>query len=774
MSKNIIITVITAIFLSVLSLQAGVIGSWKTYLAHSNIQQIIPADNHIFVLSDNSLYSYNTADKSITTYDKSVQLSDHYITNIAWSKKAGKLVIIYADSNIDLMDIQGQVTNISSIYSKQMTENKTINSITIKDEYAYLSCGFGIIKLNLTRGEISDSYNLGVNIVNTVITADAIYANQYNRKGIWRVATTANLLDKNNWQKITSTSPTYIFNLNNTIVGIADNIISKLVSNNTVYSFSTVETYDFLFEQVAYSNDKVLIYGKNNNLIISDLQHINRISHNMPIFAYSGVQNQYYTSSKQGELVDVQIDNNKLTITSSGIKPEGPKYNYFNTMLFTNGQLYTTGGDWNDINETHRPGTVQVMDEDNNWTIYQDQIDTLIHQQYDDIRNIAVDPRDKDHVFVGGGGTGIFEFKLGKLVNNFTDDGLTPLGTAITDANGNKDLNYVRVDGLIFDTSGNLWMLNSESRSALVRFTADRKWESFNNPIFYSDNGKSWNTMRATIIDRDHRLWWVNRHWNQKMIYSFDPATKEAFSYNNFTNQDGITGNNIKAVNCIQQDIEGNIWIGTDQGPYLLPYTSYGNSNTTFEQVKVPRNDGTNYADYLLSSINITAIAIDGGGRKWFGTDGNGVYLISRDNMTQLQHFTSSNSSLLSDKIESIAINGNNGEVFFGTDMGLCSYISDATETSDEMTKDNVYAYPNPVKANYTGLITIVGLTLDADVKITTSNGILVAQGRSNGGTFTWDGRDQQGKHVASGIYMVHTATSDGNKGTVCKIAVIK
>ena len=89
------------------------------------------------------------------------------------------------------------------------------------------------------------------------------------------------------------------------------------------------------------------------------------------------------------------------------------------------------------------------------------------------------------------------------------------------------------------------------------------------------------------------------------------------------------------------------------------------------------------------------------------------------------------------------------------------------------MTKDNVWAYPNPVKPDYTGLITITGLSFDADIKIVTSNGILVNQGRSTGGTYTWNAKDQKGKRVASGIYMVETATNDGRKGTVCKIAII-
>ena len=141
--------------------------------------------------------------------------------------------------------------------------------------------------------------------------------------------------------------------------------------------------------------------------------------------------------------------------------------------------------------------------------------------------------------------------------------------------------------------------------------------------------------------------------------------------------------------------------------------------------------------------------------------------------MTQLQNFTTENSLLFSNNIESMVIDNETGELFIGTESGLCSYMTDATSASVEMTKDNVYAYPNPVVADYDGLITIVGLTLNADVKILSTSGQLVAQGRSNGGTFTWNGCDRSGRRVASGVYMVATATSDGKKGTVCKIAVI-
>ena len=196
--------------------------------------------------------------------------------------------------------------------------------------------------------------------------------------------------------------------------------------------------------------------------------------------------------------------------------------------------------------------------------------------------------------------------------------------------------------------------------------------------------------------------------------------------------------------------------------------------DNTVTQVKVPRNDGSDFADYLLTGAVITSIAIDGAGRKWIGTQGSGVYLISADNMSEVNHFTTDNSPILSNTIESLAVNDETGEVYIGTSSGLCSYMGDATSAVETMTKDNVYAFPNPVPSGYNGLITIRGLSFDADVKILTVSGRLVAQGRSNGGTFTWNGRDTQGRRVASGVYMIATATSDGKAGVVAKVAVVR
>ena len=281
--------------------------------------------------------------------------------------------------------------------------------------------------------------------------------------------------------------------------------------------------------------------------------------------------------------------------------------------------------------------------------------------------------------------------------------------------------------------------------------------------------------MKNIIIDSYGKMWFVNNNHYLPAFYQYDIDNDYITAYETIINQDGIKLSNYYGLRCVTEDLNQNIWIGTDKGLFVFERNEINNGGSILTQIKVPRNDGTDYADYLLANTDISCIAIDGGNRKWIGTNGLGVYLISADNMEQVHHFTSDNSSLLSNTVLSIAINKSTGEVFFGTEDGLCSYMSDATEPATEMTDDTVYAYPNPVDfKNYNGFITITGLTYNADVKILSSSGSLIREGRSTGGTFLWDGRDKNGKRVASGVYMVATATSDGQKGTVCKIAIVK
>lgn len=650
------------------------IGDWKAYMSYYEVQEIEEAGNLIFVQASNSLYVYNKNDQSIQTFSKVDYLSDCEISHIAYNKSAKRLVISYSNGNIDLMNTNNyEVTNLSDYYNASIAEDKTVNDIYNNSNYAYLCTGFGIVKINVSQAEISDTYNLGFKVNWCEIDGNTIYAYSQSN-GKYSANLSANLLDKSNWNRVGN-----------------------------------------------------------------------------------------YTSKPQE-------DKSELKALVNTLNPGGPKYNYFGFIKYANNQLYTCGGGFS-YSELARQGCVQVLNGDS-WQIYEDELNKETGYSYIDTDVLDIDPTDNKHVFVGGR-TGMYEFQDGKFIHAYTNDNTNDiLQTASTVGNNNKE--YVIVNALKYDSEGNLWGFNSISPStSLFTYTKEKQWVTHHKTTFMPSEDRSLENVNHIIEDSRGLLWFCNNHWNFPYLYCYQPSTDATISYKTYINQDG-TDVTVGYTRAIAEDKNNNIWIGTNVGPLMLEPTQITQENPYFTQIKVPRNDGTNYADYLLSGVDISCIAIDKANRKWFGTHGNGVYLISDDNIQQLQHFTMTNSPLLSDNIESIAINSNTGEVYFGTTLGLCSYQSDANSINAGMTKENVWAYPNPVKPDYTGNITITGLSYNADIKIVTSNGTLVNQGSSNGGSYQWDGRDLKGKKVASGIYMVETATNDGSKGTVCKIAIIR
>ena len=204
--KRLALILLLIVQLSIFNSQLSIaqIGTWRAYMSYYEPQQIVKAGaNTLFVRASNSLYSYNLNDHSITTFDNVNTLSDTYISMIAWNQKVKRLMVVYESTNIDLLDLDGDVTNISSYYSKSMTKDKTVNNIYIYNEFAYLCTGFGIVKINMDRAEISESYILDQNINAIVIDNKTIYAR--NKQGVvYKATLTDNLIDKTNWQTTTT------------------------------------------------------------------------------------------------------------------------------------------------------------------------------------------------------------------------------------------------------------------------------------------------------------------------------------------------------------------------------------------------------------------------------------------------------------------------------------------------------------------------------------------------------------------------------------------
>ncbi len=273
------------LLLTVLSLSAQKIGQWNAYMAYGDITDIEPAGKTIYVLSSKDLFSYNVNDMSVSTYNKINLLNDTEISHIAWCAGAKRLAIIYSNQNIDLLDNSGNVININDYYNKSMTEDKTINNITINGNYAYLSTGFGILKVNIKDAEISNTYNLGMNITDCAISGNMIYAQ--TSSGIYSGNISDNLLDKNNWH-------------------ITYDPVSFNDANDIAISFEN-----------GYAEYTV----------------------------YDNTNKCYWSNQSDGKLQGYKIESdNTKTIIAKDINPDGPKYNAFGFIKLAGNKLYTVNG----------------------------------------------------------------------------------------------------------------------------------------------------------------------------------------------------------------------------------------------------------------------------------------------------------------------------------------------------------------------------------------------------------------------------------------------
>ncbi len=333
-----------------------------------------------------------------------------------------------------------------------------------------------------------------------------------------------------------------------------------------------------------------------------------------------------------------------------------------------------------------------------------------------------------------------------------------------------SNANLVNISGLDFDSYHNLWVANSGAPNILSVYKNNGEWKSFSFGGLLSGGDIS-----ELLVDNYDQKWIIRR--TDGIIVFTDNGTIDDVTddktkiLHSSSGQGNIPGS---SVYTFATDNDGEVWVGTDKGigVFYSPENIFvSGANYDAQQILVPRNDGSGLADYLLETELVTAIAVDGANRKWVGTERAGVFLFSEDGLEQIHQFTVDNSPLLSNNIISISITVD-GEVFIGTANGIISYKGTATPPAPPGSK--VYAYPNPVRENFTGLIAIKGLENNSYIKITDSYGNLVYETKSEGGQAVWDGNNFNGEHVATGIYMVFAVTTDKTEKVVTKILVVR
>jgi hypothetical protein len=368
------------------------------------------------------------------------------------------------------------------------------------------------------------------------------------------------------------------------------------------------------------------------------------------------------------------------------------------------------------------------------------------------------------------------EYRDGKFVQRYDADN-SPLVSILPEASAYY--NYVSCSALEFDENANLWLAQQQVDVILRVKKAAGGWTELSHESLVGANkldrffftSSSYNGERIRLLSSNG---WVNTG-----LFAFTVNSNLKFTASrlcsNWLNEAGVKITPERYF-CFSEESDGSIWMGTDMGLYILedPRTVFASGTPQLHQIIINRDDGSGLADYLFDGIPITAMTRDAKGNKWVGTDGSGVYRISSDGQVQQYHYDTSNSPLPSNTVNDIAVNPFTGEVAVATMEGLVLLKTGEVPAAESLDYDNILIYPNPVVPGYHGLITITGLTENAEVKILSSSGQLVWYGHSTGGMCRWNGHSRNGGRVASGIYHVVCSTEDGDEAVIARIVMMK
>lgn len=792
--------------------KASTIDSWTNYFSYYDATEVVEVDGVLYSVMSGNLMSYDTKTTEVRYIDRvNNGLSSKGIKLMGYSETQHALVLVYLDGNIDLYNIRTEAVNNIPQFRDNPDGDFALNNLKVQGDEALLATNEGVIAIDVKKAVIRGRYPIGK--TSTAIRFDGrIYAARLTPDGkqgnVVSISVDDNLFDKTRWQEETSMPVTDMGVMSDCLYMMCpyNEFTNKPISSDNpavkagiwvkcarIQSGAIAKINNFYPLKITCSNKRTIAYGfaptYNDKVIIEfSTEYPDRatIARDNTPFNCIGLaaQGGYWTALSTGLTHYVMADG-KFTADSNLINGGGPQHEHPFFLRFEGDRLMMAPGRLNasDDNENY-PFFASWYDfEDEKWH----ELEVPVvggpwkrkNHDFQNVTSIAQDPFDSKHHFVTSARQGLFEYRDGKIVAQYTEG--SPAGF-LRSCSGSRSYDYVRTNGAVFDKDGNLFLANNSGGTPIDTMIwclkRDGKWQGFLYPEI-----SNMTCLENSMIDQKGRLWFTQRRTAGALNGGFlcmdfngtlSNTKDDVYTYRyKFFNQDG-TEIKFQQGLAIAEDKTGRIWLGTETGLYVVDNPDeWSSPDFLVTQVKVPRPDGI-YADYLLTGTTVTAIAVDGANRKWIGTSGDGVYLVSDDGITLIHHFTKSNSPLVSDNIFSIACHPTNGEVFIGTDLGLMSYHSDASETQESLSRDNLRVYPNPVRPDYSGPVVLDGLVYDSDVKVVSASGHVVAAGTSVGGTFTWNGRGPSGERVGSGIYYFMVASPDGKEAAVAKVAVVR
>ena len=809
--------------------------NWRLFNTFDdNVEHIFDTPDKTYILAQAQLYNKNEIDNKekllflfcldkesgeIRQYNSQNFLSQSLIKSANYNAQKNYLMIVYDDKTIDLLHDDGTVNTIHALKSYNSGDSKEVRSISFDPDLnkAYLATDFGYIIIDDKKNEVASSGIYNEPIDKAIRVADRFVIVRDGKL----------YSDKNDSKHL------FISDFKETDWGGPGKVgdLLPLTSNKCVISREAdgSSTHYLVSFETGKEDPEVHAIGKLDNSYVSEnkdgilfaryggLYQLNRDARyptdvscrkedaNLVCGSWDG-KNFYFSKPREGVYSVRHDGDNAWSLTSQPTRPNAPAVFRSNNLLYTpaHGMLANTHGiDQNfSSRDAKNPILLSAM-KDQTWTMH--GLPYLDPETQDRLRNpcgIAQDPENPDVFYFGSTMNGLLRYNIDDMSSLLhmtkSDDFPTYPGHVSLQEPYSSWSNAYMLQNPVFDSRGNLlvahvntevegkyfpeiWIWTPEKRKAstspetfqqFTRLKVDGVTPSVANmvlPLTYQGNK---DMVVYFSLDLYERPFIVYDHNGTIDIDSDDRQipmnTKE------LKDTDGKLG--CHYLYCaIEDPTTGLVWVGSDNGVFTFnPKEAFTNPDAV-SRIKVSRNDGTSLADYLLAGIAVNDISIDGMGRKWFSLSGGGLICTSSDGRTILQEINTDNSAIPSDMVYASCYNPDNNSLMVATSAGLCEYYLNG-QANETGASSSARAYPNPVRHDYYGWVTIDGLEEDCIVKIADSSGNIVRElGPASAGTVQWDVCGMDLYRVPSGVYFVLASSGPGggSYSEVTKILVI-
>ena len=794
MIKRLITILIAVVSLISTSAQTSV-GNWKVYSMFSTIKKMVQTPDKVYFISGNNLYSFDKNTQETYNYTTKNKLNDIVVNNIYYNKYNDYLVVTYSTGNIDLIYDDGTVINLPDIKDSGLNYSLEINDVAFNGDDIYVATKFGLVVFNEKRQEVKYSGVYDKEISTVTCVGDYVIVDQEHN--LYYLHKDKRFETFDNYIKLPDNF--WIEDME----GLDNNKLLIRATGKIVYYL------DINFEKNTYSRVSIdnsqkssnLIYGKDayyyitNGVLYSVSLDGEKLTHsNLPSEISSHTisiwdnADEVWAANANG-IGNYNISGGTLTTIKSNFKPESLSVdNPFFITSDSKGKVYVSNhgeskyfdfpGTWwssyistidnNGKVEDISPIGLEITHTGGNPAQY-----TQNGRLYDSFQ-LVIDPEDDETYYIGTYWEGIYKVKNGKMLAHYH-----PATSSLLESWG------CRVFAMAFDKDNNLWCVNEVSNRpgspALHILPAEaRKKDSTTPEDWVSVNLGDFlcaRDGRIFICEKSNMIFMCDGTWSGYIVaydtkgtYS-DTSDDEYHLWSSFIDQDGKIFDPDQ-VSAFAEDEQGRVWIGTSLGVIEIANPQEAlNPGMKVRRLKIS-NNGIEEG-YLLDGIHVTSISVGKNNRKWLGTMTNGVYLVNEDGNQILENYTSDNSYYPGGATYNVYVHPITGSVFMGTVNGLVEYNDSYSPASENY--ESVYSYPNPVKPDYTGWITVNGLMDNSYVSILDINGDVLYSARSQGGIMAWDGCDIKGKRVKAGVYQVKASQTENNADApvVTKIVVV-